>query len=215
MMKKAKKNFYNKMVQDLVEKDQNQWYSQYKRLTSQGKAGQIVVEEISHLSEQAQAKSIADHITAISNEYEHLKSEDIEVPDYPTTSIPHILVSEVKEKLAMIKINKSTAPGDVPANLIKVAAEHIAEPLTDVINASILLGQWPDTYKLETITPAPKIQPPKLMNDLRPITNLFTYCKIGEKIICELMVEDMVKHMDPSQYGNLKNTSIQQYIILK
>ena len=51
------------------------------------------------------------------------------------------------------------------------------------------------------------------MDDLGPITKLFTYCKIGEKIICELMVEDMVKHMDPSQYGNLKNTSIQHYLI--
>ena len=51
------------------------------------------------------------------------------------------------------------------------------------------------------------------MDDLRPISNLFTYCKIGEKIICELIIEDMVKKMDPTQFGNLKNTSIQHYLI--
>ena len=31
----AKKSFYNRMVKDLIEKDHNQWYNQYKRLTNQ------------------------------------------------------------------------------------------------------------------------------------------------------------------------------------
>ena len=51
MMKLAKKNFYAKMINELVEKDQNQWYSQFKRLTNQGKLETVVVEKISHLSD--------------------------------------------------------------------------------------------------------------------------------------------------------------------
>ena len=69
----------------------------------------------------------------------------------------------------------------MPAKLIKFAAKHLAIPLADMINASIRLGQWPEIYKLETITPVPKVRPTKSMDDLRPISNLFTYCKIGEK----------------------------------
>ena len=97
----------------------------------------------------------------------------------------------------MIKTKKSTAPGDVPAKLIKAAADHLAFPLTDIINTAIRLGEWPDIYKIETITPVPKVRPTKLLEDLWPITNLFTYCKIGEKIICEMVVKDMVQQMDP------------------
>ena len=45
------------------------------------------------------------------------------------------------------------------------------------------------------------------------ISNLFTYCKVGEKIICEIIVEDMIKRMDPAQFRNMKNTSQQHYLI--
>ena len=55
--------------------------------------------------------------------------------------------------------------------------------------------------------------PPKELDNLRPISNLLNYCKIGEKLISQLIVEDMVPKMDPSQFGNLKNTSIQNYLI--
>ena len=113
----------------------------------------------------------------------------------------------------MIKTKKATAPGDIPAKLIKVAADQLAAPLADVINSGIRLGQWPDIYKMETITPAPKCYPPKELENLRPISNLLNYCKIGEKLISQLIVEDMVEKMDPSQFGNLKNTSIQHYLI--
>ena len=198
---------------NLIKTDQNQWYSQYKRLTNQGLSEKLVVNEINHLSDIQQGEKIADNISAVSQEYDHLKSDDINTKPFTKSSIPHVTVTEVLEKLRNIKTKKSTAPGDVPAKLIKSAADHLAVPLTDVINASICLGQWPDIYKLETITPVPKVQPVKTLDDLRPISNLYTYCKIGEKIICDLMVEDMVKKMDPSQYGNLKNTSIQHYLI--
>ena len=149
----------------------------------------------------------------MSQEYDPILKENIVVPEFEKSSTPHITVKEVKEKLLMIKTKKSTAPGDVPAKLIKAAADHLAFPLTDIINTAIRLGEWPDIYKIETITPVPKVRPTRLLEDLRPITNLFTYCKIGEKIICEMVVEDMVQKMDPSQFGNLKTTSIQHYLI--
>ena len=212
-IKLSKKLFYSRMVEDLIEKDQNQWYSQLKRLTNQGKSEEIVVDEINNLTDPQQAETIADNISSKSQEYDHLKNEDITIPYFTKSTIPHIRVTEVEEKIMMIKKKKSIANGDIPAKLIKVAAESIAIPLTNVINASIKLGQWPNIYKLETITPVPKVRPSKSLDELRPISNLFTYCKIGEKIICEMIVEDMVEKMDPFQFGNLKNTSIQHYLV--
>ena len=104
------------MVEDLIEKDQNQWYSQLKRLTNQGKFEQVVVDEINHLTDPQQAEKIADYISSISQEYDHLKQEDIIIPDFPKSTIPHIRVAEVEEKIMMIKTKKSTANGDIPAN---------------------------------------------------------------------------------------------------
>ena len=149
----------------------------------------------------------------MSQEFEPLKTEDIKVQEFNISSTPHITVDEVLQDLMAIKTKKSTAPGDIPARLIKRAAKSLAPPLADVINTGIRLGQWTDIYKAETITPVPKVTPPKLLEQLRPLSNLFTYCKVGEKIVSRMMVEDMVKKMDPSQYGNMKNTSITHYLI--
>ena len=84
-------------------------------------------------------------------------------------------MAAVKEGLLMIKTKKSTSPGDIPAKLIKSGAKYLAVPLSDVINTAIRLGQWPNTYKVETITPVPKVRSTKLLEELRPISNLFTY----------------------------------------
>ena len=48
---------------------------------------------------------------------------------------------------------------------------------------------------------------------LRPIANLVNLNKIMEKIITEMIVSDMSSSLDPSQYGNQKNISIQHYLV--
>ena len=42
-----------------------------------------------------------------------------------------------------IKTNKATVKGDIPAKLIKEFAAYLAEPFTDIINASLSRGEYP------------------------------------------------------------------------
>ena len=74
-VKLAKSKFYKKKVADLKNMKPGQWYSCLKKLTSfdQLKCDQPNVEEIRHLSDQAQAELIADKFAKIQNEYEPLK----------------------------------------------------------------------------------------------------------------------------------------------
>ena len=64
-----------------------------------------------------------------------------------------ITYEKVKQHLEQIKVNKSTAPGDIPAKIIKELAPHLCIPVADIINTAIKRGQWPKLYKIETITP--------------------------------------------------------------
>ena len=63
------------------------------------------------------------------------------------------------------------------------------------------------------ITPTPKQFPPEKIEMLRPISNLFNFDKIMEKIVSEMIISDMQAKLDPSQYGNQKHTSIQHYLV--
>ena len=192
-----------------------QWYSKLKRISNfeQNKSENIQVDEISHMSNKDQAEAIADSFSAISNQYEEIQKENIKIPPFSKSDIPQLAPNQLIKYLQSIKTNKSTAPEDIPAKVIKEFAPYLCIPFSDVINSGLTAGHWPKYYKKETITPTPKQYPPENREMLCPIANLCNFNKIMEKIISEIVISDMEKQLDPSQYGNRKHVSIQHYLI--
>ena len=208
-VKKAKKTFYHKMIADLRKKKPSQWYSSLKRISGFDQNRQnVIIEEINHLSDEKQAEKIADFFSSIPNEYEALKDQDIDIPEFKKDEIPQFQPNQVWLLLTKVRTNKATVPGDLPARLIKEFAAFLAEPLTDIINTSLIRGEYPSIYKFEYSTPVPKVFPPEKVIQMRNISGLLTFDKIMEKLI-----SDMKKKNDPSQYGNEKGTSINHYLI--
>ena len=160
-VQKAKSDFYRKTVSDLKLKKPGQWYSCLKSITSydQLKHDKPQVEEISHLSDQEQSEMIAEQFAKIQNEYEPLNKDDICIPPFANKDNPQFHPAQVWDMLVKIKTNKSTAPGDFPAKLIKVFAAYLAEPLADIFNTSLRKGGYPKIYKFEICTPVPKVYP--------------------------------------------------------
>ena len=156
---------------------------------------------------------IADNFDSISQEYEKLVDGDIDIPPFSEDEIPQVTVDEVKDLLAQMVTSKSNIKGDVPAKLLKQFAEQIAIPVADVINSSLKQGIWPNIFKLEIVTPVPKVYPSKNIDELRNISGLLNLDKIAEKIISKLMIGDMKSKIDPSQYANQKGLSIQHYLV--
>ena len=210
----AKAQFYKKTVADLKNKSPGQWYSVLKRITSRDQRNeQINIDEISHLPDQEQAEIIAEKFSSIQNQYDPLKKEDIDIPQFSDKDIPQFHPAQVWLHLAQLKTKKATVPGDFPATLIKQFATYIAEPLMDIIIASVRRGEYTQLYKFEVCTPVPKCYPTKTTSQVRNISGLLTIDKIAEKLISELIISDMSESIDPSQYGNQKGVSIQHYLI--
>ena len=149
----------------------------------------------------------------ISQEYNALNACDLQVPPFDSSTIPQFTQVEVKNKLLGTKTNKAAPPGDVPPKIIKMFAEQISLPLTNIINSSISSGIWPNLWKIESVTPVPKVHPPKLLKDLRNISGLVTFNKVQEKLIGELILSDMKTTIDPAQYVNQPGVSLQHYLI--
>ena len=212
---KAKKDFKKKSIDDVLTAKSRQWYSKLKKITNyaQQKSENIHVDEISHLSEQSQAEAIADSFSAVSNEYEPINKDEIKTKPFPASSIPQFKPHIVMKYLKNIKTDKSTAPGDIPARIIKEFAFYLCIPFSNIINSGLRIGHWPKCYKQETITPIPKQFPPETRDMLRPISNLCNFNKIWEKIISEMVISDMKNNLDPAQYGNQEDKSIQHYLV--
>ena len=179
----AKRKFKSKMIDDVMTAGDAQWYSKLKRISNYGqqKTESVQVEEISHMTEQDQAEAIANSFSAISNEYNPVNRDKIEIPPFSPSSVPQFKPYQMRKYLENIKTNKSTAPGDIPAKIIKQFAPYLSIPFADVVNSGLLAGHWPKSYKRETITPTPKQFPPETMEMLRPIANLCNLNKSWKK----------------------------------
>ena len=213
-IKAAKVNFYKKMVSDLKTKNPGQWYSAVKRMTNYEKNPEhLVVDTISHLSAQEQCELIADDFSEIPNSYSPLHKEDIQIPKFSVSDIPQFKEAQVWKKIVAMKSQKSCRSGDVPANIFKIFAAYLAEPITNIINCSISTGSYPDIWKEEIATPIPKSYPTQKLSHLRNISGLLNWYKIYESLLSELIISDMEKNMDSAQYGNRKGKSINHYLI--
>ena len=186
-----------------------------KKLTrfDQHKGEEITVEEIKDLTDEEQAEKIAEKFAKISQEYEKLEKDDIEIPQFSENDIPVVTEKDVQEILEGMDINKSTVNGDIPAKLLKHFSKQLAFPVANVINSSIVQGIWPSILKLEIVTPVAKVFPPKSMDQLRNISGLLNLDKVAEKIISKMMISDMKSKIDPSQYANQEGLSIQHYLV--
>ena len=165
------------------------------------------------MTNKEQAEIIAQKFAEISQEYDKLEKDDIEIPMFHESDIPLITEEQVEEALAAMDTNKSNVEGDVPAKILKHFSKQLRKPVANVINSMIRQGCWPDILKLETVTPVPKVNPPKTVDQLRNISGLLNLDKIAEKIISKMMISDMKNQIDPSQFANQEGLSIQHYLV--
>ena len=98
--------------------------------------------------------------------------------------------------------------GDIPWKIILEFSVEFCSPLSNIYNSATLDGVWPDIWKCEYVTPAPKVYPPNSTDDLRKISGTKNLSNIFEALMSDFLIEDMTLSMDPSQYGNVKGLSI-------
>ena len=69
--------------------------------------------------------------------------------------------------LLKLIVNKSSS-GDIPAKIIKIAKQEIAEPIRNCINSSTSTGTFPDELKIDDIVPVFKKEDQNDKNNYRP-----------------------------------------------
>ena len=210
-----KQKYAENIVSDLKTSNPSKWYSKLKRMSGQNKSDDVInVTELDGIYDKLQAEVIADHYAEISNQFEPIKNEDFE--EYldltkfsPITLDPEKIIKIVK------KMNQkaATLEGDLPVRIINEFSEELSVPLSHLVSSCLTGGIYPDLWKIEFVTPVPKIYPPKKLTDLWKISGLLNFSKIADKFIAELLAEDMANKREKAQFGNQKKFSIQHYLI--
>jgi len=91
----------------------------------------------------------------------------------------------VYDALIGLDIKKSAGPDGLDPYFLKIAAEHIAEPLTHIFNLTIETGLIPSVWKSAYVTPLLKGGDRSNPNNYRPISKLSALAKVLEELISE------------------------------
>ena len=199
-----KEKYYTNIVEDLKTSNISQWYSKVKRMSGlKENSPDYLVDELVGLSDQSQAEIIASHYAAISEEYEPVSMSHF--PEFSKTeniTYPKISCNKVKKIIKSMNKKAAGVPGDIPMRLINVFSNEFSRPLAHLINSCFSQGIYPELWKMEYVTPVPKVYPPEKLGDLQKISGLMNFSKIADKIITELISDDMTHSRDRAQYGN-------------
>jgi hypothetical protein len=135
-------------------------------------------------------KFYVSSVNDIVNSIESINNVDpVENLNEPKITFSSFSKVTLQETLNIIKEIKSSSAFDfIDKNIIIRTFETCGERLIDVINASILNGEFPD-WKSNMIIPIPKITKPTEPQHFRPINILPFYEKIIEKIMYQQMIK--------------------------
>ena len=210
-----KEKYYSNIVADLKTSNVSQWFSKLKRMSGQNDIGSdAMIDELSDYSDQDQAEQIASHYASISQLYTPVSLDHF--PDYKNLANfrpPKVTCNQVEKIIKSMNKKAACVPGDVPMKIISEFSFELARPLTHLINNCLSQGVYPKLWKMEYVTPVPKVHPPEKLSDLRKISGLMNFSKITDKILAQYIVDDMRLNRDKTQYGNQKNLSIQHYLV--
>ena len=198
LKKKTVRNFYSNFTNELKEVNP----SMAKRIgaVDQMNGGETVVECLEGLSNNQGAQLIAEHFASVSNQY--LPLDNKQLPCYLPAEAPQQLSEyQIYERIIKQKKTKTSLPIDIPYKLKKEFAPEIATPVADTVNECLMQQVFPDIWKNEWVTPAPKIANPKILSDLRKISCTSDYAKLFEGILKDWILEDILDKFDIGQYG--------------
>ena len=135
-------------------------------------------------------------------------------PNRNTIHIPKINAFEIKSVISSFS-NSAAGYDELPASIMKQLINYYAEPLTHLINQSILQGLFPEEMKIAKVIPIYKCEDEQLVTNYRPISILPFFSQVFEKIIYNYIIEFMEENklFDCNQFGFRKQHSTSHAII--
>ena len=123
--------------------------------------------------------------------------------------------SEVKKIIAELK---DGAPGKdgIMSKSLKCISDHVAIPLTRLINLSFSQGIFPNELKVALVSPLYKAKDPMIFSNYRPISLLPLFSKILEKLMYNRLLSflNKCKIMNKNQFGFRNNHSTYMALLI-
>ncbi len=131
---------------------------------------------------------------------------------YPTDqqfNFEPVTCSEIRRIIMAMPRNKSPGPDKISMFVIKDCLPVILGPLTNLINSSLTLGEFPDKWKLSEVIPLHKEGDQEIPSNNRPLSLLEVLSKVCERVALDQFSSYITENqrLSPHQNGNRKHHS--------
>ncbi|CAB4037422.1 Hypothetical predicted protein [Paramuricea clavata] len=195
LIAKAKATYYRSKASEFRTSNQSKWYNCIYSLVN---AENTTHTQFPHGPENLDLSDLAEKLQKAftkpwSDRYTNVAFEIPEVNHPHKNNKPPLpSIGQVKAVLKHLNPRKATGIDKVPAWMLKQYHEDLAPVVYDIVCCSISQCCYPSLSKHALISPVPKVQPPRdINNDFRQISVLPHLAKILEKIQLQLNIEDL------------------------
>ena len=131
---------------------------------------------------------------------------------YPTDQqfrFKPVTCSVIRRIIMAMPRNKSPGPDKISMGVIKDCLPVILGPLTNLINSSLMLGKFPDKWKLSEVIPLHKDGDQEILSNNRPLSLLEVLSKVCERVALDQFSSYITENqrLSPHQNGNRKHHS--------
>ena len=187
----GRRNVRKEMHSRLIKKTKREFYQ--KALSSK-KPKQVwqVIHRILHPSPQPLTDELSAFFGSTAERVTGAEAQSIEklfdlVNSFPVDKedafcMRPVTCAEVIKEIKFMRSDCSCGPDSIFVKFVKMVAESLASPLTNILNNCISKQVFPRQWKIARISPIPKVNDIKSKNDLRPISILPVLSKVFERL---------------------------------
>ena len=142
----------------------------------------------------------------------NLQSSSISIPSSSWSS--KIISREINTILKSLNSKKAPGIDKIPAKLVKLAPDILAEPLSIAINNINSTSTFPNNAKIASVVPVDKKTDDKyVISNFRPVSILNCFSKVYENVIKNELLKSMNVHLSPCLSAYRKNYNTQHVLL--
>ena len=160
------------------------------------------------LSEQEVSEKCADFFNGISSEFEQI-TEPAGMPQGGLLVPPEPF--QIAGRLRSMRKPKGIVPGDIDYRVVNFCSDVLAFPLAKIYGQVYRLCQWPDSWKLETVTIIPKNSAPSTLAETRNISCTPLFSKLLEAFVLDELRKQV--KLNSTQFGGIKGLGVDHFLV--
>ena len=104
-------------------------------------------------------------------------------PSYDMFEFRAVTSGEVIRIIVYSPTNKAPGVDKINIQFIKDSLDVVLDPITDIVNSSLMSSTFPSVWKIAEVIPLYKDGDPEIAQNNRPISLLFYLSKICDKVV--------------------------------